>query len=183
MNRGLIATRYATALYSFAADNNAEKTVYEEMCNFLKVTEEVSELRFSIENPALKIDEKKKIIYASFGNSPCKETSQFIEFLFEKDRIDFLIPTAMKFTDLYRRKNNIHHARLITATEPDAETEKKLISMIKAKTGGNVELEKDINPDIIGGFIIEVDNLQWDASIARRLKEMKEKYTKPYNCF
>lgn len=97
--------------------------------------------------------------------------------------MDFLIPAAMKFTDLYRKKNNIHIARLITATEPDGKTEKKLVSMIETKTGGSVELEKETNPDIIGGFIIEVDNLQWDASVARRLKEMKDKYTKPFNCF
>lgn len=183
MNRGLIASRYATALYSFAADEGVEKTVYNEMRNFLKVALLVNEFGDSLENPALKNEEKKKIIFSSFGGNPGKETKQFIEFLFEKGRVDFLIPAAMKFTDLYRKKNNIHIARLITATEPDGKTEKKLVSMIETKTGGSVELEKETNPDIIGGFIIEVDNLQWDASVARRLKEMKDKYTKPFNCF
>lgn len=182
MNKGLIATRYATALYGFAAETSAEKTVYDEMQLFTAIALSESNLSYALESPALRYDEKKTIINSAFGGKKSSVTAQFIDFLFEKNRIDFLISTALKFVELYRKKNNIHVARLITATPTNTQTEKKLLQMIEAKTGGTVEFLKETDPKILGGFIIEVDNLRWDASIARRLKEIKDKYSKPYFC-
>ncbi len=181
MNRGLISVRYATALYSFAADKSADKTVYNEMRILLEVSDTVRELNFALNSPTLKIKDKKKVVVTAFGKPISEATSQFIDFLFEKGREDFLIQVAMKYIDLYRKKNNIHLARLVTATEPNIETEKKLLNMIEAKTGGTVEFEKLTDSSIIGGFIVDVDNLRWDASIARRIKDMKEKYSTSFN--
>jgi F-type H+-transporting ATPase subunit delta len=76
----------------------------------------------------------------------------------------------LKYIDFYRDRLNIYSGKLITATAIDAKLEKKLISVIENRKEGTLELHKEVNPDLIGGFILEVDNTRWDASIKRQLQ-------------
>ena len=48
-------------------------------------------------------------------------------------------------------------------------TERKMRSMVESKTNGTVEFETEVNPDIIGGFILEYDTYRMDASVRNRL--------------
>ena len=59
----------------------------------------------------------------------------------------------------------------------DAETEKRILEMIRRKTASSVEMEKRIDPELIGGFVLELDNLRWDASLSGELKKISGKLT------
>jgi len=61
----------------------------------------------------------------------------------------------LKYIDLYRKNQNIHSGKFITAMKIDNSVEKNLISMVERQTGGIVEIEKIIEPAIIGGFMFE----------------------------
>jgi F-type H+-transporting ATPase subunit delta len=80
----------------------------------------------------------------------------------------------LKYIDFYRKDNKINHTKLITATPIDAETEQRLIKLIEAQVGGTVELEKQIRPEILGGFQIEVNHLRWDATLSGQLKQLRK---------
>ena len=76
---------------------------------------------------------------------------------------------ANSYITLYRQQKNIIRGRLITAAQVTAQTEQKMRSMVESKTNGTVEFETEVNPDIIGGFILEYDTYRMDASVKAKL--------------
>jgi F-type H+-transporting ATPase subunit delta len=76
---------------------------------------------------------------------------------------------ANSYVTLYRQQKNIILGKLTTATRVSAATEQKMRQMVEAKTQGTVEFETQVNPDIIGGFVLEYDTFRMDASVKSRL--------------
>ena len=77
---------------------------------------------------------------------------------------------ANSYITLYRKQKNIIRGKLTTATAVKPEAEYKMRQMVESKTNGAVEFETEVNPDIIGGFILEYDTYRMDASIKNKLK-------------
>ena len=65
---------------------------------------------------------------------------------------------------------------MTTASAVNAITEKRLIALIENKTGGTLEIEKVVDPEILGGFLFEVDFVRWDASISGQLRRIRKEY-------
>ena len=176
MNTGLIPARYATALIDFAIQSNAVEQVYAEAKAVGQSFFQFNKLKKALENPVLAKAEKKKIIVLAAGGKVSQPFNKFIDLLIVNEREEFLQSIMLKYIDLYRKKNNIHFGKLTTASKVDAATEKRLIALVESKTGGTIEMEKIINPAIVGGFTFEVDFIRWDASIARQLQMIKNEY-------
>jgi len=176
MNAGLIASRYATALMEFATANNAVDAVYAQAKSIINHPVPYRQIRGALENPSLKKEDKKKIILLAAGNNASDIFNRFTDLLLDNNREGYLQTILLKFIDLYRDKNGIHHAKLTTAAEPDPKTEKRVIELVGATIGGKVELERKINADILGGFLLEVDGRLFDASIHNQLKRIKTDY-------
>jgi F-type H+-transporting ATPase subunit delta len=77
---------------------------------------------------------------------------------------------ANSYITLYRQQKNISRGRLITAAAVSAATEQKMKQMVESKTKGSVEFQTEVNPDIIGGFILEYGTYRMDASVRNKLK-------------
>jgi len=101
--------------------------------------------------------------------------------LLENNRENHLLSIALKYIDLFRKQKNIHYGKLTTASPINAITEKNLIAMVENTTGGTIEMEKVIDPEIIGGFMFEVDFVRWDASISGQLRRIKKEYIEKNN--
>lgn len=176
MNKGLISARYATALLDFASKNESLETVYGEARSIEKSFEKFSGLRKALENPVLSQEEKKKIMLLAAGGNVSPVFDKFINLLIQNNREEDLHSVMLKYIDLYRKKHNIHYGKLTTATEVDAATEKKLITIMQQQTGGTIELDKVVDPSLVGGFTFEVDFVRWDASIANQLRMIRKEY-------
>ena len=79
---------------------------------------------------------------------------------------------ANAYVTLYRQQKNIIRGRLITAVAVAPETEQKMKRMVEGNTQGTVEFETEVNPDILGGFILEYDTFRMDASVKSRLNSI-----------
>jgi F-type H+-transporting ATPase subunit delta len=79
---------------------------------------------------------------------------------------------AASYITLYRKQKNITRGRLITATTVTPATEQKMKQMVESNTQGTVEFQTEINPDIIGGFILEYDTYRMDASVKTKLNSI-----------
>jgi F-type H+-transporting ATPase subunit delta len=79
---------------------------------------------------------------------------------------------ANSYVTLYRQQKNVIRGRLITAAAVSAATEQKMRQMVESKTNGTVEFETEVNPDIIGGFILEYDSYRMDASVKTKLNSI-----------
>ena len=76
---------------------------------------------------------------------------------------------ANSYITLYRKQKNVIRGKLITAAAVSGETEQKMRQMVESNTNGTVEFETEVEPDIIGGFILEYDTYRMDASVKSKL--------------
>lgn len=176
MNTGLIGARYAAALFAFAKQNKADVQVYAEAKKVSESFFRFAQLRPVLENPVMPNAEKKKIILLAAGENVSKTFDRFIDLLLQNNREYHLQSIVMKFIDLYREQNNIHFGKLSTATVVDELTEKRMIAMVSNETGGTLEIEKVVNPELMGGFTFEVDFKKWDASVSGQLNSIRKDY-------
>ena len=133
------------------------------------------QLRSVLDNPVLDNSRKKAIIVLAIGNDIEAVLDKFIDLVLVNNRENQLQTIGLKYIDIYREEKKIFSGKLTTAIEINATIEDHLMAMIEKQTNGTLELEKTVNPDILGGFMIEVDNLHWDATLKNELRSIKNK--------
>ena len=172
MDIGVISVRYARALLKSATDAKIETDVYKEMQTMAKTYAEVPQLRQTIDNPMLSKDTKQQLLLTAVGEKPCELTKAFISLVLKEDRENVMQFIANSYVTLYRQQKNVIRGRLITAAAVSPATEQKMRQMVESKTNGTVEFETEVNPDIIGGFILEYDTYRMDASVKSKLNSI-----------
>ena len=166
---GVISVRYARALLKSATDAKQEDKVYSEMLTLSDSYVQVPELRLTIENPMLPQETKEALLVTAVGDNPTALTKSFIRLVLRNDRENVMQLMANSYITLYRRQKNIIRGKLTTAVPVSSETENKMRAMVESKAKGAVEFETDVDPDIIGGFILEYDTFRMDASVKSKL--------------
>ena len=172
MDIGVISMRYARALLKSATDQKQEDAVYQDMMTVAKSYLEVPALRHTIDNPMLSKDKKEALLIVAAGENNCQLTKAFIALVLKEDRENVMQFMANSYITLYRKQKNVIRGKLITAARVSAETEQKMRQMVESKTNGTVEFETEVNPDIIGGFILEYDTFRMDASVKSKLNNI-----------
>ena len=172
MDIGVISVRYARALLKSATDAKIEDAVYTEMQQLAKSYVEVPQLRFTIDNPMLSKDKKEALLLTVVGQEPSNLTKAFVQLVLKEDRESVMQFIANSYVTLYRQQKNVIRGRLITAAQVSPATEQKMRRMVESKTNGTVEFETEVNPDIIGGFILEYDTYRLDASVKSKLNSI-----------
>ena len=169
MELGVISVRYARALMKSATELKQEDKVYKEMQVLAQSYIQVPELRFTIDNPMLAQDKKQTLLETACGTEVSDLTKRFIALVLKEGRESTLQFMAASYITLYRQQKNITRGRLITATPVSSDVEAKMKQMVVSKTRGTVEFNTEIDPDIIGGFILEYDTYRMDASVKTKL--------------
>ena len=172
MDIGVISVRYARALIKSALSMKLEDQVHQEMQTLYTSYIDVPELRFTIDNPMLSKDKKQALLTTALGKNPSDLSKKFIALVLKEDRESTLQFMAASYITLYRKQKNIIRGKLITATAVDASTEDKMRKMVEQRTQGTVEFKTEVNPDIIGGFILEYDTYRMDASVKTKLNNI-----------
>jgi F-type H+-transporting ATPase subunit delta len=123
-------------------------------------------------NPTLTKEEKIQLLNSVFNNKASKLTQGFITLVVENGREDYFHRIALSFQELYRKDKNIVVTHLTTAIELDEPLKKKIINSVEEQENSKVELRTEVNPDIIGGYILDIDGKRLDASIIRQLSKL-----------
>ena len=172
MDIGVISVRYARALLKSATDQKLEEKVYQEMMTIAKSYLEVPQLRQTIDNPMLSKDKKQMLLLTAVGEKPSELTKSFIQLVLKEDRENVMQFMANSYITLFRKQKNVIRGKLTTAARVSAQTEQKMRQMVESKTNGTVEFETEVNPDIIGGFILEYDTYRMDVSVKTQLNNI-----------
>ncbi len=172
MDIGVISVRYARALVKSALGMKLEDQVYQEMQSLYKSYLDVPELRFTIDNPMLPKDKKQTLLITALGEKPSELSKKFVALVLREGRESTLQFMAASYITLYRKQKNIIRGKLTTATAVSPETEDKMRRMVEARSQGTVEFKTEVNPDIIGGFILEYDTYRMDASVRSKLNSI-----------
>jgi F-type H+-transporting ATPase subunit delta len=170
MDIGVISVRYARALLKSALDAKQEDTVYREMLLLAKCYIDVPRLRQTIDNPMLSKDTKQALLETAIGGSEATALSRsFVALVLKEDRENMIQFMANSYVTLYRKQKNVIRGKLTTAVAVTPDMEQKMRLMVEKHAQGTVEFESEVNPDIIGGFILEYDTYRMDASVKTKL--------------
>ena len=178
MEIGVISVRYARALLKCATEQRIEKEVYQEMQTLAQSFIKVPQLRFTIDNPMLDKDKKKSLLATAAGGKVTQLTERFIQLVADEDRESTIQFMAASYITLYRKQKNITRGRLITAVPVTPEIESKMRKKVESRTNGTVEFQTEVQPDIIGGYILEYDTYRLDASIHNQLRNILSQLSK-----
>nr|QIM10143.1 ATP synthase subunit delta [uncultured Prevotella sp.] len=172
MDIGVISVRYARALLKCSMEEGLEDKVYRDMQTLAKSYVEVPKLRVTIDNPMIAKESKKALLLAAAGKEPAALTGNFIGLVLKEERESVMQFIANSYVTLYRKQKNIIRGKLTTATAVTSAMEQKMRQMVESNTNGTVEFETEVNPDIVGGFILEYDTYRMDASVKTRLNSI-----------
>ena len=172
MDIGIISVRYARALLKNAVEQKSEDIVYAEMRRVAASYADVPQLRKTIDNPMLSKEKKQQLLETAAGEDPSPLTKTFLSLVLKENRESMMQFIALSYVTLYRQQKNLISGKLITATAVSPDTEQRLRQMVGSKTNGIVEFETEVNPDIIGGFILEYDTYRMDASVKAKLNNI-----------
>jgi F-type H+-transporting ATPase subunit delta len=175
MITGKISARYAKALYKFAEERKQEESIYNEMKIVANSFFEVPELKEALANPTLTAQKKKDLLITAAGTQVCAEFKRFVDLVVEHKREEYFQSISLVYQDLYRKEKNIVISKIISANPISEAEELRFKEAVKSVTDGTIELEKCVDPDLIGGFILNVETYQLDASIKSQLRMVKSK--------
>jgi F-type H+-transporting ATPase subunit delta len=173
MDIGVISVRYARALLKSATEAKVEVQVYADMQLLAKSYVDVPSLRHTIDNPMLAKEKKQMLLETAAGGDQSAALSRsFITLVLKEGRESMIQFMANSYVTLYRQQKNIILGKLTTATRVSAAMEQKMRKVVEAKTQGTVEFETQVDPEIIGGFVLEYDTYRMDASVKSRLNDI-----------
>lgn len=166
------AVRYAKAVLDLAKDQNVMEAVNTDMKTILSTITQSKEIQMVLKSPVIKASLKKASLKKIFtGISPL--TNALIDILAENKRVALLGTVAEKYIILYDKLKGKEVAIVTTAVPLTAALEAKVLTKVKEFTQNEVTIENKIDESIIGGFILRIGDLQYNASIANKLNTLK----------
>lgn len=186
MSARRIAARYAKSLLDFGNEQGQLETIAQDMKWFLEAVKNRDLLNL-LKSPIVSQGKKRDIFEAIFGKSLSKTTNTFFNIILNKGREAIIPEIASEFDVQYKALNHVSSVKLTTASPLSSEVVKEIESKLLASnaTDEKVELETAVNPDLIGGYVIEIGDKLYDDSIAHKLNKLKKefsdnKYVKSY---
>lgn len=166
------AHRYAKALLSLASEKNQLQEVDEDMRLIHQTIKDSKDLRLLLKSPIIKSDLKLSSLKEIFKEVSA-QSKQLFEVLIANKRINLLPQVVQAFIALVNKMNNVTTAEVITAIPLTGELEKKVLRKIKELTGNEATLKKKVDKELLGGFLLRIGDLQYDASISGKLNNLK----------
>ncbi len=177
MSATKLASRYAKSLLDLAKEQGQLDAVHSDMEVFKDAVSN-KDLRMLLKSPIVNVAKKQQILLAIFGERFNQTTMAFLNLICVKSREEYLPEIATEFMNQYRELKGISSVKITTASPLDAAS----VEAIKAKliatnaVSVDVELTTAVNADLIGGFVLEFDNKQYDASVSRQLYLLKDRF-------
>jgi len=173
MDLGVISVRYARALLRCAMSDKQEDVLYREMQSLSDCYLNVPELKSTVVNPMVTKEQKQQVLELACGGSSASATARrFVALVLKEGREEAILFMAAAYITLYRKQKHITSGRFVTATAVKPETELKMKKFVEDRTQGTVEFSSEVDPDIIGGFILEYDTYRMDASVRTHLSRV-----------
>lgn len=173
MSVGIVAARYAKSLIELAKEKNVIEAVYEDMKLFKDTAEKNRGLLLALKSPVVRHEKKLAILKAIFQDKVNPVSFSIFTIITKKNRESILDAIADEFITAYNEYQGIQKATVITSTPLTEELRKQFNNIVATATGKTVELEEKVDPSLIGGYLLRVNDRQIDASLRSRLNELK----------
>jgi F-type H+-transporting ATPase subunit delta len=169
---------YATALFQIAEAEGALDRVSDELFRVAKALEQNHELHSALTDIAIPVERKQAVIADLLGDRASPVTLNILSFVVSQGRARELSEIVSDLADLAAQARSKELAEVRTAVDLDEETKKKLAEALGKATGKTVDIKVVIDPSVVGGVYAKVGDQVIDATIRRRLQELREQLAK-----
>lgn len=176
-----LGDRYANSILVLAQERGQVERVREDFQLIHRVCQSNPDFVRMLESPLIHGDKKQDILDEIFKGQFCDITDGLIRIIVRKKREGYLDDIAERYLHQYDRLNNITRG-VLRAAHPltDAQVA-KIKQIIESQFKTTFEIAHEVDPNLIGGFVLQVGDRQFDASIATRLRALKQEFdSNPY---
>jgi F-type H+-transporting ATPase subunit delta len=151
--------------------------VSEELADFAAAVGDVPELRAALRNPQLEPRTKVAVLDELLGESD-QLVRNFLRVVAEKGRIGSIEDIAREFDRLMAREERRLNVELTTARELSEDEARQLLQQIEQASGRTIEATRKVDPNLIGGFVLQAGSMRLDASVRGRLEGLRQELVK-----
>jgi F-type H+-transporting ATPase subunit delta len=172
-----LASRYAKSILDLAVERGQLDEVYRDMLYLQQLIQSSRELLNLLRSPVIASDKKVNVISAITAGKISQMTDSFTKLLISKGRETELPAIITAFIKQYKDKNGIHIVKLTTAAPVSEAVKASIVDQVR-KTSDmvNIELETTVDPEIIGGFVLQSGDKLVDASVSYDLKQLSKQF-------
>ena len=168
-----VAEPYAEALLDLAISNDALKETTNDINIVSQFLANSNDLKKFLGNPLITRTAKKTVVKDILGEQIGSSTLKFLLLLVDRNRIQVLESIAQKFLELSYKQESIEIAKITSSIQLSAQQQKEIAEKLKVITGAKqIKLALKIDPQLIGGFTIEIGSKMIDTSIRGQLKQI-----------
>jgi F-type H+-transporting ATPase subunit delta len=163
---------YARSLFQAALEKGRLDTVVEEFGDFVAAVDEVPELRALLANPEIDRDDRTAALRDILADAD-ELVRNFLLLVAEKGRSGEVVEIAREFEALVAEAKGILDVELTTAVELSEKDFDELLARIGQASGREVRASREVDPDLVGGLVLQVGSRRLDASIRGRLERLR----------
>jgi F-type H+-transporting ATPase subunit delta len=172
MNDSKISVRYSRALFQTAVEKNLLDKVYDDML-FISELCRMAEVKEVLESPIIVPSKKRAILLSVLNKNVQPLTISLVNLLIKNGREDHLPAVARVFKDETLKYRGITQSTLTTAIAVNEDIRKEIKELITSVFKTKVELKETVDSEIIGGFILKVNDNYIDASVKTKLRRIR----------
>ncbi|MGB0429949.1 MAG: ATP synthase F1 subunit delta [Bacteroidia bacterium] len=174
MSQYRITSRYAKALLDLSIERNMLEEVERDVELIVSTCEESRQLVVMLKNPIILPQKKLAVMADVFKANVSEVTFKFIEVIIRKNRSKLVFEVMQMFNEKYKEYKHISDAVLFTAVEASNETKAQVTKILADATGETINLSTEVDEDILGGFLIRYKDRLLDASVASKLRDLRQ---------
>jgi F-type H+-transporting ATPase subunit delta len=168
-----IARVYASALFGAAKDKGNLDAIREQLGAFADALAENHDMQLFFFSPYFSSAEKEDGLKKAVADAE-PELLNFLLLLIEKHRMPVLFRIRRQYDALWAKENKRLAVTVTSAVELDPEIADRIGAEIEEQTGNEVELQSQVDPNILGGLVVQVGNMILDTSIRNRLEKLRK---------
>jgi F-type H+-transporting ATPase subunit delta len=163
---------YARALFEAAREKGRLDQVREELDDLATAIGQIPELQAVLQNPEVDQEVKAQILGDVLGDGD-ELTRNFLRLLAEKGRTAEIGQIVEEFDSLVAAERRVLEVALTTALELSEEDFSSIVAQIEQASGRTVEATRSVDPELIGGLVLQAGSMRLDASVRGRLERLR----------
>ncbi|MCD8355280.1 MAG: F0F1 ATP synthase subunit delta [Clostridia bacterium] len=170
-----IAKAYGKTLYDLAVECESVEQMLDEITILRQAFEENPQFLTLMGTPNLKKEERVAIVDETFGGKIHIYLLNFLKVLVENGASHEFMDAAKQFRREYNWENGIETVTVVSAVALDAAQESELVKKLRELTGKKIQLEKTVDPSVMGGIRLQMDGLQMDGTVKNKLDAIRSR--------
>ncbi|MFU8842297.1 MAG: ATP synthase F1 subunit delta [Bacteroidales bacterium] len=176
MKEPRVANRYAKALFDLAKELKVIDEVEADCRLINSICRQNHDFMMFLRSPVIKETKKMSVMKSIFETNLHTLTFRFLLIITRHKRERIIDQITEQFSVIYKKEKNILPAVLTSAVEVDSSIREKIISLLESYTKASIELTEELDERIIGGFVLDFGDMQYDASILRKIKDLRKEF-------